>query len=81
MIKMILIAVPTTKIVTVLFKQKEEHRMEKLACDRLSSCRAFNFHILLNSWSLTSLTFWPVAQFRSFNSEWFLDRKKMFSQI
>lgn len=55
--------------------------MEKLACGRLSSCRAFNFHILLNSWSLMSLTFWPVAQFRNFNSEWFLDRKKMFSQI
>lgn len=50
--------------------------MEKLACGRLSFCRAFNFHILLNSWSLMSLTFWPVAQFRNFNSEWFLDRKK-----
>lgn len=46
--------------------------MEKLAY----SCRGFNFHILLNSWSLMSLTFWPVAQFRNFSSEWFLDRKK-----
>lgn len=23
-----------------------------------------------------SLTFWPVAQFGNFNSEWFLDQKK-----
>lgn len=55
--------------------------MERLAYDILSSCRGFNFHIVLNSWSLMSLAFWPVAQFRNFNSEWFLDRKKMFSQI
>lgn len=55
--------------------------MERLAYDIPSSCRGFNFHIVLNSWSLMSLTFWPVAQFRNFNSEWFLDRKKMFSQI
>lgn len=50
--------------------------MEKLAYDRLKSCRGFNFHILLNSWSLMSLTFWPVAQFGNFNSEWFLDQIK-----
>lgn len=50
--------------------------MEKLAYDRLNSWRGFNFHILLNSWSLMSLTFWPVAQFGNFNSELFLDQKK-----
>lgn len=34
--------------------------MEKLAKDRLNSCRGFNFHILLNSWNLMSLTFWQL---------------------